>query len=274
MAARHSIRLKMIGISRAQMQKDVIRGLLVDLDGTIYQHGKLIEGAVDALDALARRDVAYRFVTNTTSKPASAIVADLDRMGLAIDPASLFTAPRAARAELLDRGWTRCHMLVRDALLEDFEGVESVASGADAVVVGDVGDEFTYERLNVAFRLLLDGAALVTMARNRYYLGPEGLLLDVGPYVAALEYAARCEAILAGKPSPTFFARAFESLGLPPASCAVVGDDLEGDVGGGQSAGARGILVRTGKFREDVLARSSIRPDAVIESVGELVAGC
>jgi HAD superfamily hydrolase (TIGR01458 family) len=256
------------------MNIDGIGGLLVDLDGTVYQNGRLVDGALEAFDALARRGVPYRFVTNTTSKPASAIVADLERMGLAIDPATLFTAPRAARAELLDRGWTRCHMVVRDALLEDFEGIEPVASAADAVVLGDVGDGFTYERLNAAFRLLLDGAALVTMARNRYYLGPGGLLLDVGPFAAALEHATGREAILVGKPSPRFFARAFESLGLPPTACAVVGDDLEGDVGGGQGVGARGILVRTGKFREEALARSSIRPDAVIGSVGELVAGC
>jgi HAD superfamily hydrolase (TIGR01458 family) len=247
-----------------------VKGLLIDLDGTIYQSGRLIPGAAAALAELDRRGVARRFVTNTTSRPASAIVAGLARMGLEVDPADLFTAPRAARAFLLERGWRRCHMLVREALLEDFEGVEAVDRSPDAVVLGDVGEELDYGRLNAAFRLLLDGAALVTMARNRYYLGADGLLLDVGPFAAALEYASGREAILVGKPAPEFFRRAFEALGVPPDEAAVVGDDLEGDVGGGQAAGARGVLVRTGKFREDALARSPIRPDAVIDSLADL----
>jgi HAD superfamily hydrolase (TIGR01458 family) len=253
------------------MENIPVRGLLVDLDGTVYQNGWLIPGAAAALAELSRRGIAHRFVTNTTSKPASAIVADLARMGLDVDVAKLFTAPQAAREFLLARGWTRCHMLVREALLEDFEGIEPVDSAPDAVVIGDVGEEFTYERLNEAFRLLLDGAALVTMARNRYYLGAGGLLLDVGPYAMALEYASGREAILVGKPAPEFFRRAFESLGVAPSESLVVGDDIDGDVGGGQAAGARGVLVRTGKFREDALVRSSIRPDAVLDSLADLV---
>jgi phospholysine phosphohistidine inorganic pyrophosphate phosphatase len=253
------------------MENPAVRGLLVDLDGTVYQNGRLIPGAAEALAELTRRGIAHRFVTNTTSKPASAIVAELARMGLDVDPAALFTAPQAAREFLLARGWTRCHMLVREALLEDFQGIEPVDGTPDAVVLGDVGDAFTYERLNEAFRMLLDGAALVTMARNRYYLGAGGLLLDVGPYAMALEYASGREAVLVGKPASEFFRRAFESLGIAPSQSVVVGDDLDGDVGGGQVAGARGILVRTGKFREDALARSSIRPDAVIDSLADLL---
>ena len=235
----------------SSMKKFSVGGLLVDLDGTVYQNGRLIPGAAEALAELGRRGIAHRFVTNTTSKPASAIVADLARMGLDVDAATLFTAPHAAREYLRARGWTRCHMLVREALLEDFEGIEPADEAPDAVVLGDVGEEFTYARLNEAFRHLLDGAALVTMARNRYYLGAEGLLLDVGPYATALEYASGREAVLAGKPAPEFFRRAFESLGVAPSEAAVVGDDLDGDVEEGRprgraaSSSARGSSART-----------------------------
>jgi HAD superfamily hydrolase (TIGR01458 family) len=250
------------------------RALLLDLEGTVFQSGALIPGAGEALAEATRRGVAWRFVTNATSRPRSVILRELSDMGLPMDvePERLFTGPRAARRLLLERGWKRCHFLVRPGLLEDFDGIEPVDSAADAVVLGDLGAAMSYERLNRAFRLLLGGAALVTLARNRYWQAEDGLMLDAGPFCAALEHAAGKEAVLAGKPSRAFFEAALSSTGVPSSEAAVVGDDLESDVGGGQAAGMRGILVRTGKFREGDLARSAVRPDAVIASVADLPA--
>jgi ribonucleotide monophosphatase NagD (HAD superfamily) len=50
----------------------------------------------------------------------------------------------------------------------------------------------------------------------------------------------------------------------------MVGDDLWSDVQGAQRAGLQGWLVRTGKFREDVLLGSGITPDRILSSVTEL----
>jgi ribonucleotide monophosphatase NagD (HAD superfamily) len=76
---------------------------------------------------------------------------------------------------------------------------------------------------------------------------------------------------VAGKPSPTFFDAAVASLGLAAdQAVAMVGDDLWSDVEGAQRAGLQGWLVRTGKFRQDVLRSSSISPDRILPSVAEL----
>jgi HAD superfamily hydrolase (TIGR01458 family) len=160
--------------------------------------------------------------------------------------------------------------MVSPGVLEDFAGIENTDESPDAVVVGDIGEQFGYSRLNRAFRLLLGGACFVTLARNRYYRAADGLVLDQGPFVAALEYACGREAVLVGKPSPEFFRPALELLGVSAEKTAIVGDDLDVDVGGGQACGLRGILVRTGKFRQDELERSSVRPDAVIDSFAEI----
>lgn len=247
-----------------------VRALLLDLEGTVFQDGALIPGAAAALEAIERGNLAWRFVTNATSRPRSVLVEELARMGLDVPAERVFTGPRAARELLLARGWTRCHFLVRPALLEDFDGVEPVASGADAVVLGDLGNGMTYERLNRAFRMLLDGAELVTIARNRYWRGDSGLMLDSGPFAAALEHASGKTGTLAGKPSRAFFETALASTGAAAADAAMIGDDLESDVGGARAAGMRGILVRTGKFREGDLGRSSVVPDAVLGSLAEL----
>lgn len=248
--------------------------VLIDLEGTVFQSGALLPGAAEALSALARAGLALRFVTNATSRPRAILVKELASMGLFVEPESIFTAPRAAAAILRARGWTRCHFLLRPALLEDFEGIEPVEGDTnapvDAIVLGDLGDGTTYARLNRAFRMLLDGAELVALARNRYWRGDDGLMLDTGAFAAALETASGKTATLAGKPAPAFFAAALASAGASPESAIVVGDDLDSDVGGAQSAGLRGVLVRTGKFREGDLERSRVRPDAVVGSLGQL----
>ena len=95
-------------------------------------------------------------------------------------------------------------------------------------------------------------------------------MLDLGAFAAALEYASGREATLVGKPAPDFFTAALASLGASPAQAAVIGDDLEADVGGGQAAGMKGVLVRTGKFRPEDAKRSRIRPDAALDSLAQL----
>src|SRR2546430_3112130 len=247
-----------------------VKGFLIDLEGTVYEAGRAISGAPEALAGLERRGVPHVFVTNTTSRPRRALVAELAAMGIDVKPERIFTSPLAAREYLTKRGWLRCHLLVRPAVLEDLEGIQSDDASPEAVVVGDIGEEFSYERLNRAFRLLLGGAQLVTLARSRFYRAADGLVLDQGPFVAALEQASGKEAILVGEPAPTFYRAALTALGLPAAAVVVIGDDLEAEVAGAQAAGMRGILVRTGKFREDELTRSDACPDAILDSLKEI----
>ena len=247
-----------------------VRALLVDLEGTVYQSERLIPGAAEALREAEDRGVPHRFVTNTTSRPRAVIAGQLADMGFPVDPERIFTAPRAARARLLREGVRRCHFLVNPALIEDFAGLVSDEESPEAVVLGDMGEGLSYGRLNRALRHVLSGAELVTLARNRVWRGAEGWMLDVGAIAAALEYASGREASLVGKPSPEFFAEALASIGAVPAEAAVVGDDLESDVGGGQAAGMKGVLVRTGKFRADEAAGSAVRPDAILDSLAAL----
>jgi HAD superfamily hydrolase (TIGR01549 family) len=115
------------------------------------------------------------------------------------------------------------------------------------------------------------GADVVALTRDKYWLKDAKLALDAGPFVAALEFATGRSARVAGKPSPTFYAAAVDSLRLGPApAVAMVGDDLWSDVEGAQRAGLQGWLVRTGKYRQDVLERSGITPDRILESIAEL----
>ena len=132
-------------------------------------------------------------------------------------------------------------------LLPEFDGLPQ--SDPDAVVVGFAKDAFTYRAMNQAFSLLKKGVPLIATGLTRYFEGGDGLELDAGPFVRALEFAAETTAIVLGKPSPEFFVEAAMELGLNPEECVMVGDDAVSDIGGALAAGLRGILVKTGKYR-------------------------
>jgi ribonucleotide monophosphatase NagD (HAD superfamily) len=122
-----------------------------------------------------------------------------------------------------------------------------------------------------AFEYLMAGAALIALSRDRYWLREDQLVLDAGPFVAGLEFASGRSALVAGKPSPAFYAAALRSLGLDtPGAAAMVGDDIWSDVQGAQRAGLQGWLVRTGKYRQAVLTDSGVKPDRILDSVAAL----
>jgi HAD superfamily hydrolase (TIGR01458 family) len=224
---------------------------------------------------------ASRFASSPTSPAAPA--ARLADYGIALERERIFTAVVAGALWLSARGVRRIAPFVAPETLEDLEGFELAGgvlstppvSEPDAVVVGDLGDRWSHRLLNEAFRYVRGGAHLLALQRGRYWLGPTGLEVDAGAYVAALEYATGVEAIVCGKPNPEFFRSALASFGnaVPPdggRSVAMVGDDLWSDIEGAQAAGLQGWLVRTGKYRVEDLERSGIRPDRVIDSVADL----
>jgi HAD superfamily hydrolase (TIGR01458 family) len=159
----------------------------------------------------------------------------------------VFTPAVLAR-EFLVRENLSPFLAVHPDLGEDFAGLAE--EGGEAVVLGDAGDFFSYDRLNQAFRKIVHGAEFLALANNRNFLDHDGeLSLDLGAFVVALEYASGRKARILGKPSPLFFAFAIESLGCPAQNVAMVGDDAEADVGGAMAAGLMGVLVQTGKYR-------------------------
>jgi HAD superfamily hydrolase (TIGR01458 family) len=247
-----------------------VEALLLDLSGVIYVEDEAVPGAAEALKQLREAGLPIRLVTNTTMRPRRAILDRLDRLGIEADPSELLTPATLARRRCEEAGYDSVSLVVLDELREDLEGLEESEGRVDAVIIGDLGDRWDYQVLNRAFRRLMDGADLIALQKNRYWETAEGLSLDAGPFVAAVEYAADREAVVVGKPSEAFFELALSDLGVEPSAAAMVGDDVEADVGGALDAGIRGILVRTGKYREEDVRASGIEPTAIVDSIADV----
>jgi HAD superfamily hydrolase (TIGR01458 family) len=196
----------------------------------------------------------------------------------------LFTPTAAAAVIFAERGAELVAPFMPVPAMADLEGVELVGGTSgilagrrpDAVVIGDLGARWSPALLNEAFRYVLDGAQLLALQSGKYWAGPTGLELDVGAYVAAIEFATDRPATVCGKPERPFFHAVLRSAGLEPpfddanSQPVMIGDDLWNDVDGAQRAGFAGWLVRTGKFRGDALQRSRVRPGRILDSVSEL----
>ncbi|MFN2490417.1 MAG: TIGR01458 family HAD-type hydrolase [Actinomycetota bacterium] len=252
---------------------DSIEGLLIDIDGVLVVSWEPIAGARDALAALRSSGRRFLLATNTTTAGRSTLVRRLCEAGFDVELEDLVTAPLATAAYLRARHpGASCFLLATGDVAEDFADVELVDADADVVVIAGAEERFTYDNMNRAYRMLNDGAALVAMHRNVSWMTSEGLKLDAGPYVRALEEAAEVEAVVVGKPSADFFATAVALLGGPRERVAMVGDDIHSDVLAAQALGLTGVLVRTGKFRPEVLERAGGAPDHVIDSIADLPA--
>jgi HAD superfamily hydrolase (TIGR01458 family) len=247
-----------------------IEGLLLDIDGVLTVSWEPIPGAIDAMRRL-REQVPFRLITNTTTHTRRDLAEKLRDTGFDVSPQEIVTAVTATESYLREhhaRG--RAFVLTDGAPGEDLSGVAlaETPDEADVIVIGGASDAFTYAVLNGIFRRLMDGAALVGMHRNLYWRTARGWELDGGAYIAGLEAAAGTTATICGKPAAAYFDAALALLGVPAARAAMVGDDITNDVEGARAAGLTGVLVRTGKFRDDDLSKGS--PDAVLGSIADV----
>ena len=67
--------------------------LLIDLDGVLYETDEPIPGAAATIRWLREHDVPHLFLTNTTSRPRSAIVEKLAGMGIDVAEDDILTPP-------------------------------------------------------------------------------------------------------------------------------------------------------------------------------------
>jgi HAD superfamily hydrolase (TIGR01458 family) len=247
------------------------RGVLLDIDGVLHVSMQPVAGAIETLRWLERQNYVVGFVTNTTTSSRATLVRRLQAIGLPLDEERIVTAPVATANYIRHRyPGKRCWLLTKGDTISDFAGIELVESNADIVVIGGAEELFSYENMNHAFRMLMDGAILLATHTNLYWRTNEGLQLDSGPFVHALELATGQRATVLGKPNPAFFEQALLTIGIQPQDAVMVGDDIENDIGGALRAGLHGVLVCTGKHNAQSPLLERIHPDAILPSVADI----
>lgn len=245
-----------------------LEGFVLDIDGVVLRGNELVPGASDAVTWLRREGYPFRFLTNTSRKSRRSVTTTLVSAGLPTSVEEVVSTTGVAAQWLRSHGLQRLHLLVSEDAREDFSDFVQTEEGPDAVVVGDMGRQFDFDVLNRGFLSLHGGARLVALQKNRFWYSEEGLAMDAGAFVAALEYASNREATLIGKPSREYFDAAIEALAIAPERVAMVGDDPETDIRGARDAGLHTVLVESGKHA--VGEPLEVEPDWILASIAEL----
>ena len=246
-----------------------IKGLLTDMDGVWFVEDRALPGAIDTLARLRARSIPIRFVTNTTTTTRAQMARKMLEMGFDVEESEFVTTPTAAASLMRQAGIERVKLVISPSIRNEFPGLTN-NQPYQAIVIGDIGRAWNYDLMSELFRIVMDGAEIVALHKGRYWQVADGLALDIGAFVAGLEYATGKTAAVVGKPSPAMFYAAMTELGMEADDVVMIGDDIYNDIAGAQAAGLRGVLVKSGKYRESAVARSGVTPDLVIESIAEL----
>jgi HAD superfamily hydrolase (TIGR01458 family) len=248
-----------------------VRGVLLDVDGVLHVSMQAVAGANETLLWLEQQGYQVCFVTNTTTSSRATLVQNLEDIGLSLVEERIVTAP-VATANYIRQHYPgkRCWLLTKGDTDRDFAGINLVESQADIIVIGGAEELLTYENMNHAFRMVMDGAILLATHTNLYWRTSEGLQLDSGPFVRALELATGQHATVLGKPNLAFFEQALLTIDVQPQEAIMVGDDIENDIGGAQRAGLLAALVCTGKHNAQSPLLARIHPDVILPSIAEL----
>jgi len=259
---------------------DEFEAVLLDLDGTIYHEEHPLAGAVELIHRLQRENRKYACLTNSTSS-AERLSARLQRMGVDLDPAHIYTAAAASCDYVLETyakaGKPRVFNLATEGVHDILDGkvhwVQGEDEMCDAVICGvPLSVYATEERRFPAMHLLRKGAALVAICADRVYPSPRGLEFGVGAFAAMFAYAANVTPIYCGKPERLFFHELCHRMDVAPEKCVLLGDNLESDIAGAKKVGMKTVLVLTGVSRREDAERLPIEshPDWIVDDLTEI----
>lgn len=247
-----------------------IKGILADIDGTLYFKGSPISGTIEAVEELRKKGIKLLFFTNTDSKSPKTVFKTLNEYGFSIKEREVFTPIIALKEFLAEYPDKKIYLVTTEEVKEEFQKFRQIKSSEvpDFVIIGDFHDNWDVNRLNMAFKYVIKHKAkLLGTQGNKYYLDRNGEpALDTGSFVWMVANAANVTPKIFGKPSKEYFVQALKRLDLLAKNTVVIGDDIESDIEGALNANIRGILVKTGKSQFYQSSKARIKPDLVIES--------
>ncbi len=250
-----------------------IRGFMLDMDGTFYVSDKLMPHARDLLTELQSRDIPFIFLTNNSSARAEDYQAKLARLEISVPLDRILTSGQAT-VRYMQRytEYKRVFLLGTPALEDEFTqaGFELTDKEPDCVVLG-FDKTLHYEKLKTACFLLAEGLPYLATHPDDTCITTEGLIPDIGSFMAAIDRVVHRWPKVIGKPMPEMVEAALERIGTDAEHTAMVGDQLDTDMTMAKNSGLFGVLLMSGETsKEQFENQNEIKPDLVFDHIGQL----
>ena len=258
---------------QCQMIKEMlknIQGVLLDLDGVLCVEKDPIHGAADVIQLMKEKNIPFRIATNYTTLSRDSLFKKINSMGINVDKDHIISAAYAGVLKLRSIGSPSCELFLKEDTKNDYDEFQIDHISPEVIVIGDLDDQWTFDIINNIFNKVLNGSKIIALHKGRYFQASDGLQIDSGAFIKAIEHATSTTSEVVGKPEKTFFELVLKDLKLTPEKSIMIGDDIINDVEGAQLAGIKGILVKTGKYRQDLVEKSDIEPDLIISSIDEI----
>ncbi|ERG95583.1 HAD-IIA family hydrolase [Haloquadratum walsbyi] len=260
-----------------------VRGIIFDVDGTVVRGSEPLPGAVSGVMTVADRGLQRLFVSNNPTEPPTAYEHRLENAGFAVDATEVLTAGTVTKRYLLEHHNNDSIAVVGEAGLfellaadglsvTDIQAYDSKIKSSPDVLVASIDRSFDYNTLSTCLKILADDdVTFLGTDPDIVIPAAEGDIPGSGAIIGAIaNVTGRDPVAVLGKPSKIARKMAINRLGLPPENILVVGDRLDTDIALGNKAGMQTVLVETGVTDAADTEDSSIDPDHIIPSLGEL----
>ncbi|AUX08266.1 phosphatase of the HAD superfamily [Halalkaliarchaeum desulfuricum] len=257
-----------------QMTSPEYEAAILDLDGTVYRGGKLLDGAAQSVDRFRKLGTEVLFLTNKAIARRSDYSEKLTKLGIAADVDDVvnsgWVTARYAAKTYPDR---TAFVIGETPLVEELRsaGVETTTTTPGDLLVVSMDREFTYEKLDLALRTLEEEVPFLATNPDRTCPTENGAIPDAAGMIGAVERVTdRTVDVMLGKPSETMLETALSEVGSDPAHCLVIGDRLETDILMGERAGMTTALVLSGVTDRKTLEEADVSPDYVLDSLADI----
>jgi HAD superfamily hydrolase (TIGR01450 family) len=253
-----------------------LRGAIVDLDGTVYRGGDLVDGAATGIDALRAAGADVLFFSNNPLKDGDAYLDHLAGLGLDVD------GMQACSAGVVTTEYLQAHHADEEILLIGDDGLRAQLRTADLSLTTDPDrcdvlaaswtESFDYGDMQTALDAVGPDTVFLGSDPDRTFPMEDGRLVPgSGAIIGAVAaVVGRDPDAILGKPSEAALSAALDRLGASPEECLVVGDRLDTDLSMGDRAGMSTVLTLSGVTDRADIADSDIEPDFIIETLDDI----
>ena len=248
-------------------------GLLIDMDGVIYRGGEIIPGAKKFINSLVEAEIPFLFLTNNSQRTRLDIATKLTRMGMNVTQEHIYTcAMSTARFLSKQKKDVTAFVIGEGGLMNALNknNIAIVDKDPDFVIVGEGRSCYSFEMLEQATNLILQGAKLIATNMDPNCPTATGTRPGCGAIVKLLEVATGKKAFDLGKPNPIMMRDARKLLGLEAKYTVMIGDTMSTDIIGGLQLGYHSVLVLSGGTKKEDIQSYAYTPDTVIGSLADL----